>query len=288
MNKSKIVLLTALAFMLVLVPAFQVKVVDGADALDHFEFGVVGSPQTEEIAFTISIWAKDAYGNTVDTYSGTNTLSVSFGIISPASTTAFTGGLWTGKVTVSQHSDSGITIFTSGEGKSGTSNTFKVDKNPENLVVDYFEFDVIGSPQMAGNSFMISITAKDKDGDTVTGYNGENSLSASVGTITPSSITFSNGNWMERVTVSQSGEGFFISTGGQGKSGTSNTFKVDPNSGFVNILIVIVAAIAIVIVAVLLAYKKIQRRPKKPSALARYPRSSKLTHQFISYGCGQR
>ena len=221
------------------------------------------------------------YGNTVVNYSGTNTLSVSFGIISPASTTAFTGGLWTGKVTVSQHSDSGITIFTSGEGRSGTSNTFKVDKNPENMVVDHFEFDVIGSPQMAGNSFMISITAKDMDGDTVTGYSGVNSLSSSVGTINPSSITFSNGNWMERVTVSQSGDGVFISTSGQGRSGTSNTFKVDPNSGIFNVLIVIVAAIAIVVLAAVLGYKKIHRRPKKPSALARYPRSSKFNSSFF-------
>lgn len=274
MNKSKIVM-TALTFLLVLAPALQVKASNGVTGLDHFEFNTIPSGQTEGVPFWITVTAKDVYGYTVPDYAGTNTLSVSVGTISPAFTTAFTNGVWYGEVTVSTRGDN-VRIFTSGNGKSGTSNTFEVYKG-EPKVVEYFEFDIIGSPQIAGMSFLISITAKDVDGDTVTSYTGMNTLSASVGTITPSSIAFSNGNWMERVTLSQDGAGVYILTTGQGKSGTSNTFRVDPNRGFLIVLIVVAAIIAIVLVVAVIGYKKVLRRPKRPTALAQYPRSSTPT-----------
>ena len=217
--------------------------------------------------------AEDANENTVTDYTGTNTLGVSLGTISPSTTTAFKNGIWTGWVTVSQHGE-GVYILTSGQGSSGTSNTFKVDKNPDTMVVAYFAFDNIGSPQTSGTSFFISITAKDVDGDTVTRYTGTNTLSASVGTITPSTVTFSNGNWMEQVTISQDGASVQISTTGQGKSGNSNTFRLDPNSGFLSMLVVVAAIVPIVLVVAVVGYKKVLRRPKKPPALAQYPRSS--------------
>jgi len=272
MNKSKVVLV-ALLFLLVLASALQVKIVNGFYELDHFKVEVVGSPQTEGIEFMISITAQDAYDNTVTNYAGTNTLTISQGIINPSSITGFSNGFWSGFVTVSQHGDS-ITISTLGANKSGTSNPFKVDKNINLMVVDHFAFDYISGPQTAGISFYVSITAKDVDGETVTTYYGTNLLEASVGTITPSTITFSKGNWQEQVTLSQGGDNVYISTTGQGKSGTSNIFRVDSNSGFFVVLIVVAVIIIIVAIAAVIGYKKVLRRPKKPPALARSPRSS--------------
>jgi hypothetical protein len=92
--------------------------------LDHFDF-TVSSPQTAGTAFGITITAKDASDNTVTSYTGINTLTVSSGTISPTSTTAFTAGVWTGDVTLFT-SGSGITIGTTGDGKTGTSDDITV------------------------------------------------------------------------------------------------------------------------------------------------------------------
>jgi hypothetical protein len=94
--------------------------------LDHFDFSVINSPQTAGTAFSVTITAKDANGNTVPSYLGTNTLSISSGTISPTSTTAFTAGVWTGSVTL-YTSGSSITIGTIGSAKIGTSNTITVN-----------------------------------------------------------------------------------------------------------------------------------------------------------------
>lgn len=94
--------------------------------LDHFTFNTISTPQTAGTAFSITITAKDASGNTVTSYTGTNTLTVSSGTISPTSTTAFTAGVWTGQVTLFT-SGSGITIGTSGATKTGTSNGITVN-----------------------------------------------------------------------------------------------------------------------------------------------------------------
>ena len=70
--------------------------------LNEFVFSSITNPQTAGTPFSITITAKDANGNTVSSYNGTNTLTVSLGSISPTNTTAFTAGVWTGSVTLSQ------------------------------------------------------------------------------------------------------------------------------------------------------------------------------------------
>jgi hypothetical protein len=277
MNKLKrINLFVALTLLLVLTSVLQINITSGASALDHFVFDTIGSPQTEGIAFWIIITAKDANGETVTEYTGTNTLAVSVGTISPSSTTTFSNGSWSDWVTLDTRGDN-VRIFTTGgptgDEKDGTSNPFNVVKG-EPKVVDHFEFDYIGSPQTAGVSFWISITAKDVDGETVPSYSGTNTLHSSVGTITPSNIDFSNGNWMERVTVSQDSPNVIIFTEGVGKSGSSNAFRVEANRGFLNVLVIMGAVIAGVVVVAVIGYKKVLKRPKKPPPLARYPRSS--------------
>ncbi len=94
-------------------------------SLDHFTFDTISSPQTAAVTFSITITAKDQYENTVTSYTGTNTLSDTTTTINPNSTGSFTNGVWTGNVTITK-AQTGVTITTTGAGKSGTSNSFDV------------------------------------------------------------------------------------------------------------------------------------------------------------------
>ena len=95
--------------------------------LSQFVFNTLSTPQTAGSAFTITITAKTSNGNTYTSYTGINTLTVSTGTITPTTTTAFVAGVWTGQVKLSE-AGSGISISTSGSGKSGTTN--KITVNP--------------------------------------------------------------------------------------------------------------------------------------------------------------
>ena len=63
-----------------------------------------------------------------------------------------------------------------------------------------------------------------------------------------------------------------------GVDGVSQTYSISVlvAAGFPTESIIIVAIIIIVLVAVIVGYKKVLKRPKKPPALARYPRTSEL------------
>jgi len=92
--------------------------------VDHFIISEISSPQTVGVAFTITITAVDAAGQTVAGYTGPNTLTDTTGTITPTSIT-FTGGVWTGSVTITK-AQTGVTITTTGNGKTGISNSFDV------------------------------------------------------------------------------------------------------------------------------------------------------------------
>jgi hypothetical protein len=94
--------------------------------LHHFDFDPISSPQTAGSAFAITITAKDQHENIVTSYTGSNTLSDSTGTISPTSTGAFSAGVWTGSVTITK-AQTGVTITTTGDSKTGTSNNFNVN-----------------------------------------------------------------------------------------------------------------------------------------------------------------
>ena len=57
--------------------------------LDHFEFSPISSPQTVNTPFTITITAKDQYGNTYTGFNSPVTLSVNKGSITPTTTSNF-------------------------------------------------------------------------------------------------------------------------------------------------------------------------------------------------------
>jgi hypothetical protein len=143
-------------------------------------------------------------------------------------------------------------------------------------VLHHFEFDTIGSPQTTGVEFNIRITAKDQDNYTFTGYSGSGTLSDLTGIST--SVYFANGISDVSVNISIAYTGNKITVHSGGKSGTSNAFNIvkEPSPEFPT-EITIAAVIVIALVIGVVVYKKVMKRPKKPPALARYPRSSTPT-----------
>jgi hypothetical protein len=100
-------------------------------AVDTFAFSTINSPQIDGSAFSITVMAKDIYGNTVTGYTGTPSLtySVGSGSISPSTMNAFVGGVGSTSVTVNSVG-SGVTITTTDGSISGISNSFIVTLAP--------------------------------------------------------------------------------------------------------------------------------------------------------------
>ena len=191
-------------------------------ALNHFNFATIGT-QVLGQAFTITITAVDASGNTVTSYTGTNTLSSSLGTITPTGTAAFVSGSWTGQVTLDT-AGTGVTIGTSGGGVSGTSGSFIVSATAP--VLTSFAFNTIGT-QALNTAFSITVTAKDQFGATYTGYTGTPALTYTGATGSPASIgAFVSGTKTGSVTVTTAGTGVTVTATDGSTTGTSNQFTV--------------------------------------------------------------
>ncbi|MCJ7766808.1 hypothetical protein MUP79_00250, partial [Candidatus Bathyarchaeota archaeon] len=96
--------------------------------------------------------------------------------------------------------------------------------------LDHIVFSNI-STQRAGTAFDLAITAVDVQNSTVTSYVETNTLNISTGTISPTSTSsFKNGSWTGQVTLTRAATGVTISTSGSNKTGTSNSFAVNPGA----------------------------------------------------------
>jgi hypothetical protein len=124
--------------------------------INHFVFNTINTPQTAGSAFSVTITAKDAFGNTVANYGSSVGMSVSIGTINPTSTgtSGWSSGVWTGSVTLST-AGSGITITANdGSGHTGTSNAFNVNPAPIPPALD-----VSNSASTSGtSSYTVSLT----------------------------------------------------------------------------------------------------------------------------------
>jgi hypothetical protein len=106
-----------------------------APTLHHFEFSPISSPQTANVPFTITITAKDQYGNTYTGFNSSVTLSVNKGSITPTTTTNFVNGVLSNFSVTIPTANTGVTITaTSQDGKTGTSNAFDVTTSPINTL----------------------------------------------------------------------------------------------------------------------------------------------------------
>ncbi|MDZ7377130.1 MAG: hypothetical protein ONB13_10960, partial [candidate division KSB1 bacterium] len=192
-----------------------------ASAVDHFVISTIGN-QIAGQPFSITIRAEDAANNLVTSFNGTASISDLTSSITPKTTGSFTGGQWSGSVTITK-SRAGNTITASSAGKTGTSNAFNVDP----AALDHFRLSSITSPQVAGTAFSITITAEDAYNNKATSFTGTVNLSDNSGSITPSvSSAFSSGEWTGNVTITKSITDNVIQVTGAGKTGQSNGFNV--------------------------------------------------------------
>lgn len=128
--------------------------------LDHFEFGIIHSPQTAGVPFSVTITAKDSANNTVLSYNGHVTLSDSTGTISPTITGNFVDGVWSGNLTITKAYNA--THISAHDGAvSGLSNNFDVVSGPVVSITVHCTPSII---QLHSNS-TCSVTASDAYGN---------------------------------------------------------------------------------------------------------------------------
>ncbi|MCI0494058.1 hypothetical protein L0Z72_03555, partial [candidate division KSB1 bacterium] len=199
--------------------------------LSKFYINPISSPQTAGEWFSISVIAQDQYDNTVSSFSNTVDITDGSSSITPNQSSNFSGGKWTGSVKISvKHTNDVVNVKRTGGSEQGNSNSFNVVTGS----LDHFTISTIASPKTAGVLFPITITAKDKENNTVESFNGQVSISDLTGTIVPStSGTFSNGVRNESsitITGTKQNNQIIITHSSSGKNGASNYFDVYPNS----------------------------------------------------------
>jgi hypothetical protein len=94
-------------------------------------------------------------------------------------------------------------------------------------VLDHFDLDPIPTPQYAGTTFTIRITARDQHGNVFAGNPGAVQLSDTTGTLAPTSPgPFVAGVWSGDVSIGQVMNGVTITATSGSITGRSNTFDV--------------------------------------------------------------
>jgi hypothetical protein len=133
--------------------------------LHHFAISTIANPQVKGRPFAITITAKTFDNATVAGFAGTASLTGSG--VTPATTGAFTAGIWSGNVTINTLAASTAITVTSGAA-TGTGNTFAVSFG----ALDHFSLATITSPKSTGIPFSTTITALDAQNNTVADYAG--------------------------------------------------------------------------------------------------------------------
>jgi hypothetical protein len=204
--------------------------------LDHFSFDAdpsqpgiqgVSSPQRNGSPFTIRVYARDSAEQLVTDFNGQVTLSDLTGTITPASG-AFNNGVMTLSVTINANRTGNTIVVSDGLGHNGVSNTFDVSSG---LQVQCFDIDSIGTPQVAGQLFQITITARKTDcnGQVDNSFNGNVNLTDTTGTLKPyQSGNFVNGVLTQNVSIERSSGNVRITAEGAGLAFQSNAFTVVP------------------------------------------------------------
>ena len=200
--------------------------------------------QTAGTAFSVSLTAKDAYGNTAS-YSGTQCIAFSGPANSPGGTTptypaqggcasgqssiSFTNGAASPSVTLYNAASTTLTATDVASSKSGATSAFTV--NP--AAISAFAIPTPAT-QTAGSAFSVSLTANDAYGNTATGYGGVKNVvfsgpANSPGGTAPSypaSVTFTNGVGSASVTLFNATSTTLTATE-SGHTGSTGAFTVN-------------------------------------------------------------
>ncbi len=172
-------------------------VIFSPDNLHHFIIDNISSPQTAGSEFSVTVTAKDLYGNIVPSFIEKVNLSTSTGgTISPSTSDNFTSGILTQsniKVTESG-SDKTITVTRQGGSENGTSNSFTV--NPGST----YRF-LLNSPSdiLTGTRAGYTVTRQDQNNNLVSSGTDTVYLSASTGSFYDTAV---DGNLINEIDIS--------------------------------------------------------------------------------------
>jgi hypothetical protein len=221
-------------------PFAQLQVLlPGETAAPGTSSGKTGTPQaqTAGIPFYVTVRACDASWELVPTVTHTIRIlssDASASLPAPAQLVGGTGDFLVilnagGNFTIYAHDQSDITI------PDGTSSPVR------SIVLQSLQFSSIPRAQTAGVPISVTITARDPNGDVVTGFGGAVRLreltSFGEGRITPASVTMTAGQWSGSITVYRADEtdpgtgNVSVSAEVDGhptQSGASNPFVVSP------------------------------------------------------------
>lgn len=183
--------------------------------------------------FQVLIRARDAFDNIVTTFNNKSaTLDDSTHSISPKNVTLLNGAA-TALIHITK-AQNNTRVLASANGRTGASNSFNVTAN------DLAKFGLSQiSNQVAGIPFIVTITAQDDYGNTVTSFGGTVKFGSTIGVVSPvNSGIFSNGVRVEPVkytTISNSNQRALNVTDnavGSNKTGASNLFTVIPGDPY--------------------------------------------------------
>ncbi len=210
--------------------------------LDHFSFATISNPQTAGTAFSITVTAQDAGNNTVTSFdaNGNKAMLTSTGALTgaPITSAAFTAGVLTQNVTITNTGNFTITATGSGgnSGITGTSNSFQVNPgSPTHLV--YLQQPTTAQ---AGVSIAppVTVQLEDANNNVVTTGTGS-TASVGIAILTnPGSGTLSGTTPVNAVagvatfsdlSVNKTGTGYTLQATSSGlTSVTSNGFNITP------------------------------------------------------------
>jgi hypothetical protein len=197
------------------------------------------STQTAGGAFSETLTAKDAYGNTATGYEGAKTIAFSGPANSPSgeapkypASVSFTGGVSSPGASITLFNASSATLTATQGTIIGSSGSFAVSAASAN------KFTVpTPSTQTAGSAFSETLTAKDAYGNTATGYEGAKTIAFSGPANSPSgeapkypaSVSFTGGVSSPGASITLFNASSATLTATQGTIiGSSGSFAVSP------------------------------------------------------------
>ncbi|MCS6244267.1 MAG: M36 family metallopeptidase [Opitutus sp.] len=142
----------------------------------HYTFAALASAQTRGAPFAVTITAKDLNNVTISSYTTAAGLTAS-GVggpvaLTPATTGAFTAGIWTGNVTVNTFDSNVVLTVSDGAGHTGASTAFNVGTG----ALHHFVWSTQPATRTANTPVSATLTAQDAGNNTVTSFTGSAAL----------------------------------------------------------------------------------------------------------------
>lgn len=146
--------------------------------LHQFVWDAVSGPQSAGTPFAVGVTALDITGTAISNYAQVAFLSGSGDggavTLAPAASGAFSGGRWTGSLSISTPDTNVRLVASDGAGHSGTSMPFTVVGGP----LHHFAWASLATTQTVDAAFPVTVSAKDVVDNTVAEFSGAVALSA--------------------------------------------------------------------------------------------------------------